>query len=92
MFVFLEIAAIASYPLRLMEVARQDGFDFKQETDLRVGFTFSGPQTKTPWTANKGCFWTTLAANKTPLRTTLTDNRPTLSANSPQTSGQDHIK
>lgn len=31
------IAAIASYPLRLMEVARRDRFDFKQETDLRVG-------------------------------------------------------
>ncbi len=31
------IAAIASYPLRLMEVARQDGFDFQKETDLRVG-------------------------------------------------------
>ena len=31
------ISAIASYPLRLMEVARQDGFDFKKETDLRVG-------------------------------------------------------
>lgn len=31
------LAAIASYPLRLMEVARQDGFDFKKETDLRTG-------------------------------------------------------
>ncbi len=31
------IAAIASYPLRLMEIARQDGFDFKKETDLRIG-------------------------------------------------------
>ncbi|MBI2371191.1 MAG: phenylacetate--CoA ligase [Deltaproteobacteria bacterium] len=30
------IAAIASYPLRIMEVARQEGFDFK-ETRLRVG-------------------------------------------------------
>lgn len=31
------LAAIASYPLRLMEVARQEGFDFRQETNLRVG-------------------------------------------------------
>lgn len=31
------LAAIASYPLRLMEVARRDGFDFRKETDLRVG-------------------------------------------------------
>ncbi len=31
------IAAIASYPLRLMEVARQEGFDFRAETHLRVG-------------------------------------------------------
>lgn len=31
------LAAIASYPLRLMEVARQEGFNFKQETDLRAG-------------------------------------------------------
>lgn len=31
------LAAIASYPLRLMEVARQEGFDFRRETDLRVG-------------------------------------------------------
>ncbi|GIK39030.1 MAG: phenylacetate--CoA ligase family protein [Anaerolineae bacterium] len=31
------LAAIASYPLRLMEVAHQEGFDFRQETCLRVG-------------------------------------------------------
>lgn len=31
------VAAIASYPLRLMEVARQTGFDFRTETDLRLG-------------------------------------------------------
>lgn len=31
------LAAIASYPLRLIEVARQEGFDFKQETNLRAG-------------------------------------------------------
>jgi len=31
------IAAIASYPLRLMEVARQEGFDFQRDTQLRVG-------------------------------------------------------
>lgn len=31
------ICAIASYPLRLMEVARQEGFDFKRDTRLRVG-------------------------------------------------------
>jgi len=31
------IAAIASYPLRLMEVAAQQGFDFHRETRLRVG-------------------------------------------------------
>jgi phenylacetate-CoA ligase len=31
------VAAIASYPLRLMEVAAQEGFDFQQETRLRVG-------------------------------------------------------
>ncbi|MFQ5612172.1 MAG: phenylacetate--CoA ligase family protein [Anaerolineae bacterium] len=31
------IAAIASYPLRLMEVARQEGFDFRRDTNLRVG-------------------------------------------------------
>lgn len=31
------IAAIASYPLRLMEVARQEDFDFQKETALRVG-------------------------------------------------------
>lgn len=31
------LAAIASYPLRLMEVARQEGFDFRTETYLRVG-------------------------------------------------------
>ncbi len=31
------LAAIASYPLRLMEIARQKEFDFKSETDLRVG-------------------------------------------------------
>ncbi len=31
------IAAIASYPLRLMEVARQEGFNFKRDTNLRVG-------------------------------------------------------
>jgi phenylacetate-CoA ligase len=31
------VAAIASYPLRLMEVARQTGFDFRAETDLRLG-------------------------------------------------------
>lgn len=31
------LAAIASYPLRLMEVARRERFDFKRETDLRVG-------------------------------------------------------
>ncbi|MFQ6014033.1 MAG: phenylacetate--CoA ligase family protein [Anaerolineae bacterium] len=31
------IAAIASYPLRIMEVARQEGFDFRRDTRLRVG-------------------------------------------------------
>lgn len=31
------VAAIASYPLRLMEVARQEGFDFQKETRLRTG-------------------------------------------------------
>ncbi len=31
------IAAIASYPLRLIEVAEQIGFDFHRDTDLRVG-------------------------------------------------------
>lgn len=31
------IAAIASYPLRLMEVAEQQGFDFRANTKLRVG-------------------------------------------------------
>lgn len=31
------LAAIASYPLRLMEVARQEGFDFRTGTNLRVG-------------------------------------------------------
>ncbi len=31
------IAAIASYPLRIMEVARAEGFDFRKETQLRVG-------------------------------------------------------
>lgn len=31
------LAAIASYPLRLMEVARREGFDFRKETSLRVG-------------------------------------------------------
>jgi len=31
------LAAIASYPLRLMEVARQEGFDFRKETRLRIG-------------------------------------------------------
>ncbi len=31
------IGAIASYPLRLMEVAAQEGFDFRRDTRLRVG-------------------------------------------------------
>jgi phenylacetate-CoA ligase len=31
------IAAIASYPLRLMEVAVQEGFDFHKDSKLRVG-------------------------------------------------------
>ncbi len=31
------IAAIASYPLRLMEVAAQEGFDFRKDSKLRVG-------------------------------------------------------
>jgi phenylacetate-coenzyme A ligase PaaK-like adenylate-forming protein len=31
------IGAIASYPLRLMEVARERGFDFRRDTQLRVG-------------------------------------------------------
>ncbi len=31
------IAAIASYPLRLIEVARAEGFDFRRDTRLRVG-------------------------------------------------------
>jgi phenylacetate-CoA ligase len=31
------IAAIASYPLRLIEVASAEGFDFRRETRLRVG-------------------------------------------------------
>jgi len=31
------IAAIASYPLRLMEVAAQEGFDFRRDSQLRVG-------------------------------------------------------
>jgi phenylacetate-CoA ligase len=30
-------AAIASYPLRLLEVAAQEGFDFRRDTRLRVG-------------------------------------------------------
>lgn len=31
------VAAIASYPLRLIEVAAEEGFDFHTETNLRVG-------------------------------------------------------
>ena len=31
------LAAIASYPLRLIEVAEEEGFDFRRETRLRVG-------------------------------------------------------
>lgn len=31
------ITAIASYPLRLIEVAEQEGFDLKRDTQLRVG-------------------------------------------------------
>ncbi len=31
------LAAIASYPLRLIEVAEQQGFDFRRDTQLRVG-------------------------------------------------------
>jgi phenylacetate-CoA ligase len=31
------LAAIASYPLRLIEVAAEEGFDFRKETKLRVG-------------------------------------------------------
>lgn len=31
------ICAIASYPLRLIEVAKEEGFDFKRDTKLRVG-------------------------------------------------------
>src|SRR5581483_4435811 len=31
------IGAIASYPLRLMEIARERGFDFRRDTQLRVG-------------------------------------------------------
>ena len=31
------LAAIASYPLRLMEVAEKEGFDFRRDTKLRVG-------------------------------------------------------
>jgi len=37
------LAAIASYPLRLIEVARRDGFDFRKETDLRVGIFGAEP-------------------------------------------------
>ncbi|GAB4538950.1 MAG: phenylacetate--CoA ligase [Anaerolineae bacterium] len=37
------LAAIASYPLRLMEVARRDGFDFRKETNLRVGIFGAEP-------------------------------------------------
>jgi phenylacetate-CoA ligase len=31
------LAAIASYPLRLMEVAREEGFDFRRDSKLRAG-------------------------------------------------------
>jgi phenylacetate-CoA ligase len=31
------VAAIASYPLRLIEVAQEEGFDFRRDTRLRVG-------------------------------------------------------
>lgn len=31
------LAAIASYPLRLIEVAKEEGFDFHRDTRLRVG-------------------------------------------------------
>lgn len=31
------LGAIASYPLRLMEIAREEGFDFRKRTQLRVG-------------------------------------------------------
>lgn len=31
------LAAIASYPLRLIEVAREEGVDFREDTQLRVG-------------------------------------------------------
>ncbi len=31
------VAAIASYPLRLIEIAAQEGFDFRRDTNLRVG-------------------------------------------------------
>jgi len=31
------LAAVASYPLRLMEVAAEEGFDFHRQTRLRVG-------------------------------------------------------
>lgn len=31
------VAAIASYPLRLIEVAAEEGFDFRRDTKLRVG-------------------------------------------------------
>jgi len=31
------LCAIASYPLRLIELAKEEGFDFKRDTSLRVG-------------------------------------------------------
>jgi phenylacetate-CoA ligase len=31
------LASIASYPLRLIEVAAQEGFDFRRDSQLRVG-------------------------------------------------------
>jgi phenylacetate-CoA ligase len=37
------LGAISSYPLRLMEVARRDGFDFRKETDLRIGIFGAEP-------------------------------------------------
>jgi phenylacetate-CoA ligase len=37
------LGAIASYPLRLIEVAQRDGFDFRKETNLRVGIFGAEP-------------------------------------------------
>jgi len=37
------LAAISSYPLRLMEVAQRDAFNFREETNLRVGIFGAEP-------------------------------------------------